>query len=62
MPSYAIIGNWLFLIGSLIFTFDTISNAWENCSARSFLLLAACGLFTSGCILFLAPAKADSQQ
>jgi cytochrome c oxidase assembly factor CtaG len=64
MPSYSTVGNWLFLIGSLLFTFDAIDNAWVSCSMRSFLILAACCLFTTGCILFLldVPAKVDSQQ
>jgi len=61
MSSFATIGNWLFLIGSLLFTFDAISNVWETYSARSYVLLAACGFFTIGCILFLAPVKANSQ-
>lgn len=64
MFSYTVVGNWLFLMGSLLFTFDAINNAWVSCSIRSFLILAACCFFTIGCILFLLDnsAKADSQQ
>ncbi len=57
MPSYVVIGNWLFLFGSLLFTFDAVDNAWQSCSTRSYIMLTACGLFTLGCVLFLIPAK-----
>ena len=62
MFSYGIVGNCLFLLGSLLFTLDSMNSAWEVCSMRSFVVLTACGLFTIGCLLFLVPAKADSQQ
>ncbi len=48
-----LIGNWLFLLGSLIFTGDSVSEVFTDCSLHSIEHLLASLLFTTGCILFL---------
>lgn len=64
MFSYTTLGNWLFFMGSLLFALDAIDNAWVSGSLKSFLMLAACCLFTIGCILFLLDVltKTNPQQ
>jgi predicted membrane channel-forming protein YqfA (hemolysin III family) len=47
------LGNWFFLIGSLLFTFDALLNWLADGSAQRFILLSGCLLFTIGCILFI---------
>jgi hypothetical protein len=54
MSAYAMIGNWLFLIGSVIFTIDSIDHAWEKRSVRSLLPVIGSIFFTLGCLLLLA--------
>jgi hypothetical protein len=47
------IGNGLFLVGSLIFTFDASIEAVEACSVRSMIRLCACLFFAVGCFLLM---------
>jgi tellurite resistance protein TehA-like permease len=46
-------GNGLFLVGSLIFTFDASLEVVETCSIRSIIRLCACLSFTVGCFLLM---------
>ncbi|HEY9623404.1 MAG TPA: hypothetical protein V6C78_23810 [Crinalium sp.] len=53
-PSHAhLIGNWLFLIGSLIFTVDGAIELIEGVSLHAVLHFSASVLFTIGSVLFL---------
>lgn len=55
------IGNWLFLLGSLVFTFDTIIEIFEGITLHSIFHIVACLLFTIGCVLFILDAhKSDA--
>lgn len=47
------IGNWLFVFGSVIFTFDASIDLLEVCTVRASLRLLACLLFTVGCFLLM---------
>lgn len=62
MSAYTTIGNWLFLIGSLLFTGDAVNNVWVSCSVRSLVILTACCLFTTGCVFFLLDTSATANQ
>lgn len=53
------IGSWLFVFGSVIFTFDASIDAAEVCSFRSFLRLLACLLFVIGCFLLIPEAPQE---
>ncbi len=58
MAPYSI-GNWLFLAGSIIFSFDAISEVTEKLSIHSFEHLLASIFFTTGCVLFLLPSQKE---
>jgi hypothetical protein len=50
---YYMVGNWLFLIGCLIFTFDASLSIAETISLRSICQFSGSIAFTLGCIFFL---------
>lgn len=47
------IGNWLFLLGSIVFTGDAVSEVLTDVSLRAIEHLSASILFTTGCVIFL---------
>lgn len=57
------IGNWLFVIGSIIFTCDSVSEILEGLTLRSIEHFSASLLFTAGSVLFLleSTAKKDTE-
>ncbi len=55
--NYTLLGSYLFLIGSLLFTMNYLSNLFQQISFNS--ISSVCGgiLFTIGSILFILDAK-----
>lgn len=51
--SLALIGNWLFFLGSLVFMFDSIAEVIEGISLHSVYHLSGGVLFTIGSIIFI---------
>jgi hypothetical protein len=47
------LGNWLFLLGSLIFTFDSVSEILAGFSWRAIGHISACLAFTIGSIILI---------
>lgn len=55
--NFLFIGNWLFLLGSLVFTLDTIVEIFEGITLHSIFHIVACLFFTIGCVLFILDAQ-----
>ena len=51
-----LIANWLFLVGSAVFTLDAVLAMAESLSIHSIFQMSACLAFSLGCILFLQDA------
>lgn len=51
-----IIANWLFLMGSTVFTLDAVIEIGKSLSIHSVFSILASLAFTIGCILFLEDA------
>jgi predicted membrane channel-forming protein YqfA (hemolysin III family) len=47
------LGNWFFLVGSLLFTFDAFLNWYTKETVQALVLLIGSLFFTIGCILFI---------
>ncbi|MDJ0570104.1 MAG: hypothetical protein QNJ53_13815 [Pleurocapsa sp. MO_192.B19] len=56
MNSTIILANWLFVMGSTLFTLDAVMEISRSLSVHSVFLILASLAFTFGCVLFLEDA------
>ena len=55
-----VVANWLFLIGSALFTLDSAIEVSRSLSIHSVFSILACLAFTIGCILFLVATPSNN--
>ena len=52
-----LLANWLFMLGSLVFTIDALLENIESFSLHSLFHIFASVAFSCGCVLFLQDAQ-----